>query len=297
MFELEAKKSLGQNFLKNPSIIERIVDAGEIEEGDIVLEIGPGTGAMTAIILDHITEASKTAKNKAKLIVIEKDQRAIPILTEKFREFIEKGVLEVIEGDFLEMEIGKIIKKPYKIIANIPYYITGAIIRKAMEDAIKPKTAIFLVQKEVAERIARREGKDKDWGKRSNILAESIGAYGKAEYMFTVARGNFVPIPKVDSAAIRISDISGSRFDESGVSEELFFETMKAGFAHKRKKLAGNLKEHLIKKQTAAGKTPDPEEISERLRHIFSTEGIGGDARAEEISTDTWFKIARSLRE
>jgi 16S rRNA (adenine1518-N6/adenine1519-N6)-dimethyltransferase len=281
MFELEAKKSLGQNFLKNTSIIEKIVEAGEIGVGDIILEIGPGTGAMTEVILRHIDALEKGSE--AKLIAIEKDSRAISILEAKFKAYIEKGMLQVIEGDFLEMNIGKILKKPYKIIANIPYYITGAIIRKALEDQTKPKTAIFLVQKEVAERITRKEesGSGKIGRIKSNILAESISAFGTAEYLFTVAKGNFVPMPKVDSAAIRISEISNTRFETSGVSEEAFFKIMKAGFSHKRKKAISNLKEYFEKKQ---------------LEDIFLHEGINIDARAEEINTDTWFVIAKKLK-
>ncbi len=273
MFELEAKKSLGQNFLKNTTLIEKMVVAGNIEKGDIILEIGPGTGVMTEIILKKADLAG------AKVVCIEKDQRAIPILEAKFKRFLDKGTLNIIEGDFLEMDIGKIFKNPYKVIANIPYYITGAIIRRVLEDKIKPKMAIFLVQKEVAERIVRRDGNKNR--QKSNILAESISAYGKAEYLFTVAKGNFVPAPKVDSAAILISEISNARFKKSGVSERRFFEVMKAGFSHKRKKVISNLKEYFGKDQ---------------LENIFLSEEINLDARAEEISTETWFAIAKKLK-
>ena len=294
MFEIEAKKSLGQNFLKNTTIIEKIVDAGDIQKGDFILEIGPGTGAMTSIILERVKAAGK----EAKLTVIEKDSRAIPVLEAKFKAEIESGTLEIIEGDFLELETSKIIRTAknkafsYKIIANIPYYITGAIIRKVLEDKIKPKKAIFLVQKEVAERITRKEesGSGKAGRAKSNILAESISAYGKAEYLFTVVKGNFTPMPKVDSAAICISDISNQRFEETGVSEEMFFEVMKAGFAHKRKKLSGNLKEYLLKKGIDAEKT------AKIIAEIFEEASKTSDnTRAEEISTDKWFEITQMI--
>lgn len=320
MFEIEAKKSLGQNFLKNTTTIERIVEAGDIQPGDFILEIGPGTGAMTGIILEKVKKAGQGAK----LLVIEKDARAIPILEAKFKAEIDANKLIVLEGDFLEMEISDIIspyfnntgqksqEMTYTIIANIPYYITGAIIRKALEDTLKPKRAIFLVQKEVAERITRREGGGKNKGK-SNILAESVAAYGTAEYLFTVVRGNFTPMPKVDSAAICISDISNKRFEQSGVSEKAFFEVMKAGFAHKRKKASSNLKEFMLKKGL------DSETAARKLAEIFSQEKnpsketgakepgdegagrnaqlrINQDARAEEINTELWFEIAKKIQ-
>ncbi len=311
MFEIEAKKSLGQNFLKNTTIIEKIVDAGDIQKGDYILEIGPGTGAMTSIILEKV----KAAGDGAKLIVIEKDRRAIPILEAKFKAEIESGTLEIIEGDFLELEIAEIFKKEaksekmaknkatskktegfsYKIIANIPYYITGAIIRKVLEDEIKPKKAIFLVQKEVAERITRKEesGSGKAGRAKSNILAESISAYGRAEYLFTVVRGNFVPAPRVDSAAICISDISNQSFIESGISEDMFFEVMKAGFAHKRKKLSGNLKEYLSKKGISAENTAKI--INQIFGEATRTPENPDNTRAEEISTEKWFEITEMI--
>lgn len=302
MFEIEAKKSLGQNFLKNTSTIEKIVDAGDIQAGDYVLEIGPGTGAMTEKILEKIHQAGGGTDGKstkqAKLLVIEKDARAIPVLEAKFKDEIESGLLTILEGDFLEMEISDILQDSYKIIANIPYYITGAIIRKALEDTIKPSRAIFLVQKEVADRITRKEegGSGKAGRIKSNILAESVAAYGTAEYLFTVVRGNFVPMPKVDSAAICISDISNKRFDESGVSEKAFFEVMKAGFAHKRKKLSSNLKEFLLKKDPSADAALTTETVTAKLDAIFADENINPDARAEEINTEMWFKIAKRLQ-
>jgi 16S rRNA (adenine1518-N6/adenine1519-N6)-dimethyltransferase len=333
MFEIEAKKSLGQNFLKNRTIIERIVAAGNIEKGDTILEIGPGTGAMTEVILEHIARFG-TDEKAGKLILIEKDRRAIPILEAKFKGFLDKKQLRIIEGDFLEAEIGDILgnfaakngKKPgkrigktgrkaskqpktYKTIANIPYYITGAIIRRCLEAEIKPETAIFLVQKEVAERITRKETSSKGQQK-SNILAESISAYGKAEYLFTVVKGNFVPIPRVDSAAIRISDISDRQFAEHGVSEAAFFEVMKAGFAHKRKKAISNLKDFLQKNEKTAKMTAKAQtnEIISKIESILSktakkdgdngekNKETGENIRAEEIHTETWFQIAEIVQ-
>ncbi len=282
---------------------------------------------MTQIILDRIEavnnlgdKGAPAGGQEACLTVIEKDRRAIPVLEAKFKGFLEKGTLRIIEGDFLGMDMAELLgvsgkqtrvqmagkqakntQKPYKIIANIPYYITGAIIRKVMEADLKPKTAIFLVQKEVAERITRKEsGSGAKKAPKSNILAESIGAYGRPEYLFTVVRGNFVPMPKVDSAAIRISDISDSRFAESGVSEELFFEVMKAGFAHKRKKLSSNLREYLDKKSEKktgnVAASAASSNASSSLSAIFSEKNIGIDARAEEITTDMWFDIAKSIK-
>ncbi len=284
-FNLEAKKSLGQNFLHNKTIIGKIAAAGDIVENDLVIEIGPGTGELTAGILAEIT--AKSLK-KTKVIAIEKDRRAIPILEERFATEIKKEILQVIEGDFLEMDPETYISGHYfKIIANIPYYITGAIVRKSLElgreTGNRPSKLVFLVQKEVAERIVQRDGK-------GSILSNSITFYGNPRLILAVAKGNFVPAPKVDSAVISISNIGKSPHFKglSGKSaaqfEKWFFDILHAGFAHKRKILTSNLK--LFFKENV---------ITELPEKIFEKIGLTSKIRAEELSIEQWVLLAETM--
>lgn len=257
---IQAKKSLGQNFLKSGAILDKIVSAGRVTENDIVLEIGPGEGALTQKLLEK-------AK---KVIAVEKDDRLISILKDKFSKNLENGSFELIHGDILEQNLQDLPIKTcqYKLIANIPYYITGQIFRKFLSGTNQPNKMVVLVQKEVAERAAAKDGKE-------SLLSISIKIYGQPKNMGTVARGNFNPIPNVDSAILLIDDISKSFF--TGFNEELFFVILKAGFAHKRKQLFGNLKD-LIK---------DSEKISKILRNC----GIDEKIRAEDLKKEDWAKI------
>lgn len=300
MYKLEAKKSLGQNFLHNKTIIGRIAEAGQIEEGEVILEIGPGTGELTAGIIEKIEglgeqlggNSSKKSKKglKTRLISIEKDHRAIPILLERFKKEIKEGILEVIEGDFLEIDIETLISgRDFKIIANIPYYITGAIIRKSLELSHKPKKLIFLVQKEVAERIVQRDGK-------GSILSNSIAFYGVPKLLFPVAKGNFVPAPKVDSAVISVTITENSKNLEKSTKltqksekttqkdEKRFFDLLHAGFAHKRKILSSNIKEFLAEN-----------DISQTATEIFESIGLNPKIRAEELKIDDWILLAKTI--
>jgi len=245
-----AKKSLGQNFLKSGSALRAIIVAGDIKPTDTILEIGPGKGALTAKILE----------TGAKVIAVEKDRDLIPFLEAKFKTYIESGQFVLIEGDILEMNVVEIFdkvskclsvlagkgntKKPnnltpshtYKLIANIPYYITGEIIRKYFEEKMQPEKMVLLVQKEVALRIVARDNK-------ASILSIACKAYSTPRYVQTVKRDAFNPAPNVDSAIIAFENINKDLFEKNKTPEARFFEVMKLGFAHKRKKLGGNLKE------------------------------------------------------
>ncbi len=223
---ISPKKSLGQNFLTSQKALSSIIHAGNILKDEIVLEIGPGKGALTEKLLEK----------GAKVIAIEKDRELIPVLQEKFKEKITSKQLTLIEGDILELTVANILKskkvKEYKLIANIPYYITGEIIRKFFEEKYQPVRMVLLVQKEVAERIVAKD-------KKESILSIACKAYGTPYYIETVKRGSFNPSPNVDSAIILFDCINRDIF--GSVSEELFFKVLKTGFAHKRKKLGGNL--------------------------------------------------------
>ncbi|MCX6786380.1 MAG: 16S rRNA (adenine(1518)-N(6)/adenine(1519)-N(6))-dimethyltransferase RsmA [Candidatus Kaiserbacteria bacterium] len=218
-----AKKSLGQNFLMHAHIAKRIADTAKIASGATVLEIGPGTGMLTRPLLQRA----------GKVIAIEADKELFEKLQIDFANEIASGRLELIHGDIRTFDISTF-PKCYTLVANIPYYLTGEIFRMFLESENQPSAMTLLVQKEVAERIAR--------DKKESILSLSVKAYGTPKYEFTVPRGAFKPAPKVDSAVLTIRDISRMNF-YSQESEQQFFKLIHAGFAHKRKFVRSNLED------------------------------------------------------
>lgn len=268
----KAKKSLGQNFLKSIPALNMMVDAGEVQSKDIILEIGPGKGALTSKLLE-----------KAKIVfAIEKDRDLVELLKEKFSTEIKNKKLILMEGDVLYFNPTdyNLKEHEYKIIANIPYNITGAIIKKFLSETIQPERMVLLVQKEVAERIVARD-------KKESILSLSVKAYGKPAYMMKVGKRFFSPSPKVDSAIIAIHNISRNnliREIHAGHKinlEEKFFKLVKAGFAHKRKVLRKNLEDLDIKQ--------------EKIDGMFKALNISPKTRAEDVPFAMWLAIAGNL--
>jgi len=269
-----AKKSLGQNFLKDINIIEKIVTAGDIQESDVVLEIGPGHGTLTAAIL----------KNAKKVIAVEKDVQLCAELESTFSQEIESGKLELVCDDILdavengELEIGS----SYKLMGNIPYNITGAIFwsfTQGLSESDLPTDITFVVQKEVAERIVAKDGKE-------SILSISIKAYGEPKIYGIIKAGSFDPTPKVDSAILKIQGLSKERFENNHVAESDFFELIHKGFAHKRKQLLGNLKGHTSKFFASL----EQEHLKTKLEQLGHKQSV----RAEELAVSDWFYLVRN---
>jgi 16S rRNA (adenine1518-N6/adenine1519-N6)-dimethyltransferase len=260
---ISAKKSLGQNFLKSKTALLAMIKAGEINSNDRVLEIGPGQGALTEKILE----------TGAKVIAVEKDDRLIDLLNEKFASEIKNSQFSLIHGDILELNLEKLGFKTvdYKLIANIPYYITGLIFRKFLSGSIQPKKLVIMVQKEIADRIIARDLKE-------SLLSLSVKAYGTAKKVMKVEKENFSPAPKVDSAILLVDNISKDFFKE--ISEEKFFEVIKTGFAHKRKMLIANLKEKFGKND---------------LQKIFQELKIPEKARSEDLKLEDWKELIKKL--
>lgn len=251
----KAKKSLGQNFLRDKSILKKIADFAQIKNTDTVIEVGPGEGTLTELLLERA----------GKVVAIEKDENLAEFLKEKFKKEIEERKLEIICADILDFETDF---KNYILTGNIPYYITGALFKKFLESDNQPKSITFVAQKEVAERIVAKD-------KKESILSISIKAYGEAEYGGLIKAGSFNPKPKVDSAIISVRNIGRKNFEEKNQSiEKKFFETLKAGFAHKRKLLIKNL---MIEKE------------------IFEKCGIPKKARAENLKVDNWICLTKNL--
>ncbi len=248
--------------MRDKNALRKIADAASISSGDTILEIGPGEGDLTRELL----------LCGAKVIAVEKDRRLIPILEEKFSEEISSGRLVIIEEDILKFlpSSYQLQAKSYKLVANIPYYITGELIRKALSVWPAPLACVLLLQKEVAERIVARNGKE-------SILSISVKAYGKPSFGGVIKAGAFRPAPKVDSAILIIEGISKVNFQK--IDEKTFFDLVKAGFAHKRKMLGGNLKALL----------------GQNLENSLNACGIAAKARSEDLTLEKWLCLAENL--
>lgn len=259
---VHAKKSLGQNFLNAKSVARDIVHTAALSPKDTVLEIGPGKGFLTGELL----------ATGAHVIAVEKDDRMIPLLQELFAGEIASKQFFLIHGDIVELLENDGLRLPpqYKLVANIPYYLTGYILRAFLESTEKPSLMVLMVQKEVAARIVARD-------KKESILSISVKAYGVPKLIKKVPARYFTPAPRVDSAILLINNISNKYFS-SAHNEKQFFEIVKNGFAHKRKVLSGNLK------QLWSAQTPE----------ILAKAGIKENARAEDISLEQWLKLTAS---
>lgn len=260
--KFQHKKSLGQHFLNNARIPKKMADAGDVREGDTVLEIGPGTGILTRELLGR----------GAHVVALEADARAITILEESFSQEITSGTLAVVHGDARTVDLKSLGFKPYKykVVANIPYYLSGLLFRTFLETDVQPSALVFLVQREVALRIARDP--------KESILSLSVKVFGEPRYIETVKPGNFTPLPAVDSAIIAISGISKKKL--GNVPEKAFFSLVHEGFKSKRKQLVGNLSQFATR---------------DELTHTFSTLGIPLHVRGEDLPLETWLALAQAL--
>lgn len=277
--KMQAKKHLGQHFLTSQKVLFDMVDAGDIHADDIVLEIGPGKGVLT----------ERLVALADKVIAIEKDTDLLPLLKEKFKKELDSGQLEILPKDILlfDPSILKEYKKPYKLIANIPYYITGAIIEQFLSASHQPATMVLLIQKEVAERIIARDQLSGNLGGKQSILSIAVSVYGTPKIISKVPAGAFFPPPKVDSAIIAINNISREFFTDlpaqAGVDEKLFFEILKFCFGRKRKQLLGSLTEYLEDRTKALS--------------VLQKADIQEKARPETLSKEDWKRLVQHIRD
>lgn len=253
---------LGQHFLRGTWAARALVEAAHISRGEIVLEIGPGEGALTRELL----------ATGASVIAIEKDPALVAKLQEVFPDEIAQGQLKVVEADIRDVSGNMLGLRSggYSLAANIPYYITGEIIRTFLTEEAPPRTMALLIQKEVAQRIV---------SKKESILSLSVKAFGVPKIAAKVSRGNFSPPPSVDSAILVVDSISRDFFE--AVDEKSFFSLVRAGFASKRKLLAGNISKQFGSKTLA----------TEALARC----GIPENARAEEVPLEKWKLLASEL--
>lgn len=262
---------LGQHFLTSRDIARQVAEAAGVACGDTVLEVGPGRGILTQQLLTL----------GAHVAAVEKDPTLVKFLQDHFMNEIQDVRFKIYEGDirdqnileslFLNLESGH-----YKVAANIPYYITGELIRLFLTAQHQPTTIALLVQKEVARRITDVQ--------KESLLSLSVKVYGTPRYVRTVRAGSFSPPPKVDSAILAIEHISRSNFS-SPRHEERFFELLHIGFGQKRKTLLGNL----AKIQGLRFKIQD----KDRLLDVFAQLGLNPKVRAEDVPLATWLQLTR----
>ena len=267
VYDIRPKKSKGQNFLINPEIIEKIITAADISQGDVILEVGPGLGILT----------EELTKKAGRVISVELDQKLFDFLKAKFINVIN---LNLINQDILKADPKsyKLKATSYKIVANLPYNITSYFLQKFLTSEIKPKEMTLLVQKEVANRIVAKPGQ-------MSLLAISVQLYGKPKMISVVDKNNFWPKPEVDSAILTIYDIKDQKAVDNflaGITESFFWRIVKIGYSAKRKQLQNNL---------SAGLKIPAVEIKKALKKANFDPKI----RAQNLSIDDWINLAKSL--
>lgn len=251
-----AKKSLGQHWLNDKMILQDICDFAEISAGDVVLEIGPGTGTLTDQLI----------KTGAEVIALEYDPERAADLRKKYANHASTQIF-IQEGDIRTYDFGNLLE--YKIVANIPYYVTAYLLRRLTEtNAHKPISATLLVQKEVAERLAAAPGD-------LSISAIAVQFFYEVELGTVVGPEYFTPPPKVDSQVVKLTKREQPLFD---VDQKVFFRIVKAGFSEKRKKLRSSLSGGLRLSK------PEAEALLQKA-------GIDPNKRAQELSLDEWRQL------
>ena len=270
---LNLKKSLGQNLLVDPSHLTRIAAAADLEKPDTVLEIGPGLGALT----HHLAEQA------GRVVAVELDQRLIPILR---TQFADSPHVSFVQGDILELDPADILRVcqphrpdpasaffPYKVVANLPFYITSAVLKHVLESLPPPTLAVLLVQQEVAQRIVAKPGA-------MSILAVSVQFYARPRALHKIPAGAFLPRPKVDSRVVRLDVRHQPAVPD--VDPDRFFHTVRAGFGQRRKQLRNSL---------SAGLSCSKEEAD----HWLTSAGIEPRRRAETLSLEEWGMLTKTV--
>jgi 16S rRNA (adenine1518-N6/adenine1519-N6)-dimethyltransferase len=257
--EILPKKNFGQNFLVDKGAQTKFLAAANIQPEDTVLEIGPGIGNLT----------QELAKRAQKVITVEKDREMVKILKEQLGEI--KNV-EIVQGDIRKLDLKALDLNPgsYKVVANIPYYLTAFLIRSFLESQNPPKDMTLIIQKEVAQRICAQPPE-------MNLLAVSVQFYAKPKIISYIKKSSFWPIPKVDSAIIKIDiqQLTASK------DKDLFFKIIKAGFLQPRKQLLNNLSVGLKMRK-------------EETKSWLLANSLEPSQRAETLSVESWLVLTKN---
>ncbi len=262
-WELRPSKGLGQNFLVDEAILERIAAAADLTSDDVVLEIGAGLGTLTELL----------AQRAGRVVAVEIDERLMPVLRSVLAG---RRNVKLVEGDILELDPVALVGAPpgdYKVVANLPYYITSAVLRHLLEATARPTCMVITVQREVAEAIAAKPGQ-------MSLLAVSVQFYGKPRQLFRIKPGSFFPAPAIESTVLRID-----LYPTPPVQVEepkAFFRVVRAGFSQRRKQLRNSL---------AAGLGRQPDEVAACLGQA----GVDPQRRAETLSLQEWAAVTHAL--
>jgi 16S rRNA (adenine1518-N6/adenine1519-N6)-dimethyltransferase len=259
-FEIKPRKGLGQNFLVSEGLLQRIIAAAEIGKEDAVLEIGAGLGTLTWAL----------AHCAGRVIALELDERLIPLLQRVLAPYPH---VEIVQGDILAIEPADLVSTPYKVVANLPYYITSAILRHLLEARRTPSLMVVTVQREVAQRLVAGPGQ-------MSLLAVSVQFYGQPRIVARAPPGAFYPSPRVSSAVVRIDlyDQPPTVVDDVGT----FFDVVRAGFAQRRKQLRNSLSQGLNLRVN---------EVVEALHRC----GLSEKQRAQELTVEQWARLYEEL--
>lgn len=257
-YKTQPIKRFGQNFLIDKTAIKKTIEAADLSPDDVVLEIGPGLGVLTQ-------ELAKIAK---RVIAIEKDVKMIEVLKETLKEF---NNVRIIQGDALKTTTP--LPSSYKVIGNLPFYLTAPMIRQFLEKENPPEEMTFIVQKEVGQRICAKPPK-------MSILAVSVQIYADPRIISYISKKSFWPSPKVDSAIIKISKIGAGQ--SQGIDKDLFFRIVKAGFSQPRKQLINNLS-----KGMDIGR--------EKTEKWLLRNKIEPSQRAETLRVSDWLNLLRNF--
>lgn len=266
-FGLRPKKELGQNFLIDKQAMERIVAAAELTSEDVVLEVGAGLGRMTRLL----------AEKARRVVAVELDERLVEVLKQTLSDLPN---VEIVQGDILEFDPAELFPSslvthnPYKVVGNLPYYITSPILRHFLEAKAKPKLMVVTVQEEVAQRIVAQPGE-------MSLLAVSVQFYGRPEVIAHIKAGAFYPSPEVNSAVVHIDLYERPLIEVEDV--EGFFEVVRAGFSQRRKQLHNSL---------SAGLGLSDDEVKKALRRA----GVDSTRRAQTLSVEEWGRVWKQIK-